>query len=49
MRSSRGEKVPSKEAKKSFIRTFPFKLRKRHIIETLAAFFACGLLLTMGT
>ncbi len=41
MSSSKGEKAPSKEPN-SFIRTFLTKLRKRHIIETLAAFIAGG-------
>ena len=41
MSSSKGEKAPSKEPN-SFIRSFLTKLRKRHIIETLAAFIAGG-------
>ena len=44
MRSSKGEKAPSKEPN-SFIRTLLTKLRKRHIIETLAAFIGGGWLL----
>ena len=41
MSSQKGEKAPSKEPP-SFIHTFLAKLRKRHIIETLAAFIAGG-------
>ena len=42
MTSSNGEKAPSKETKESPFKTFLTKLRKRHIIETLAAFIAGG-------
>ncbi len=45
MSSSKGENAPSKEGKKSFLSAFLTKLRKRHIIETLAAFIAGGWLL----
>lgn len=44
MSSSKGEKAPSKETN-SFIRPFLTKLRKRRIIETLAAFIGGGWLL----
>lgn len=42
MSSQQGENAPSKETKKPFISTFLTKLRKRHIIETLAAFIGGG-------
>ena len=42
MSSQQGETAPSKETKKPFISTFLTKLRKRHIIETLAAFIGGG-------
>jgi len=45
MTSRKGETAPSKEVKKSALRTFLSKLRKRHIIETLAAFIGGGWLL----
>jgi non-specific serine/threonine protein kinase len=45
MSSQQGETAPSKETKKPFISTFLTKLRKRHIIETLAAFIGGGWLL----
>ena len=45
MSSQQGENAPSKETKKPFISTFLTKLRKRHIIETLAAFIGGGWLL----
>jgi len=45
MGSSKGEKAPSKEKKKSFFREFLARLRKRKVIETLAAFIGGGWLL----
>jgi TolB-like protein len=45
MSSSNGEKAPSKEGKKFSLRLFLGKLRKRHIIETLAAFIGGGWLI----
>jgi hypothetical protein len=45
MDSSTGEKAAIKEKKKPFLGGFPSKLRKRHIIETLAAFIGGGWLL----
>jgi len=45
MSPSQGGKGPSREAKKSFLRVFFAKLRKRRIIETLAAFIGGGWLL----
>ncbi len=45
MSSSKGENAPYKEGEKSFLRTFLTRLRKRHIIETLAAFTGGGWLL----
>jgi non-specific serine/threonine protein kinase len=44
MSSQQGENAPFKEPN-SFIRTFLTKLRKRHIIETLAAFIGGGWLI----
>jgi TolB-like protein/Tfp pilus assembly protein PilF len=45
MDSSTGEKTPSGGKEKSFFREFLDKLRKRHIIETLAAFIGGGWLI----
>jgi hypothetical protein len=45
MRASTGEKTPSGGKEKSFFGKFLDKLRKRHIIETLAAFIGGGWLL----
>ena len=45
MSSRQGEKAPSKETKKSPLKSFLAKLRKRHIIETLAAFIGGGWLI----
>jgi len=45
MGSSNGEKAPSKGAKESPLKDFTAKLKKRHIIETLAAFVGGGWLL----
>jgi hypothetical protein len=45
MNASTGEKTPSGGKEKSFSRVFVSKLRKRHIIETLAGFVAGGWLL----
>ena len=45
MSSQQGENAPSKEMKKSFLKSFLAKLRKRHIIETLAAFIGGGWLI----
>jgi TolB-like protein/Tfp pilus assembly protein PilF len=45
MSSSNGEKVPSKEVKESSFKAFIAKLRKRRIIETVAAFIAGGWLI----
>jgi len=45
MGSSNGEKISSKEVKESSFKAFIVKLRKRHIIETLAAFIGGGWLL----
>ena len=45
MSSSNAEKAPSKEAKESPFKAFVAKLRKRRIIETLAAFIAGGWLI----
>jgi TolB-like protein/lipoprotein NlpI len=42
MGASEGEKTPSRGKKKSFFREFLARLRKRHIIETLAAFIGGG-------
>jgi len=42
MSSQQGENAPSKEMKESPLRSFLTKLRKRHIIETLAAFIGGG-------
>ena len=42
MTSSNGEKAPSKDVKGSSFKAILAKLRKRHIIETLAAFIAGG-------
>ena len=38
----KGETAPSKEMKESFLKSFLARLRKRHIIEILAAFIAGG-------
>ena len=45
MDSSSGQKAPSKKVKESSFKSFLTKLRKRHIIETLAAFIAGGWLI----
>jgi TolB-like protein/Tfp pilus assembly protein PilF len=45
MSSRKGVTTPSKDLKESFLRVFLAKLRKRHIIETLAAFIAGGWLI----
>ena len=45
MSSRKGITTPSKDLKKSFLRVFLAKLRKRHIIETLAAFIGGGWLI----
>ena len=45
MNASTGEKTPSGGKEKSFFREFLDKLRKRHIIETLAAFIGGGWLI----
>jgi len=45
MSSQQGENAPSKEMKKSPLKSFLAKLRKRHIIETLAAFIGGGWLI----
>jgi TolB-like protein len=45
MSSRKGVTTPSKDLKKSFLRVFLVKLRKRHVIETLAAFIAGGWLI----
>jgi len=45
MSSSNGEKTPSKQVKESSLKGFVAKLRKRRIIETLAAFIAGGWLI----
>jgi len=45
MDSSTGNKAAAKEKKKPFFGGFIAKLRKRHIIETLAAFIGGGWLL----
>ena len=45
MDSSQGEKGPSKEDQESFSKVFLARLRKRRIIETLAAFIAGGWLI----
>ena len=45
MDSSIGEKAAAKKKKKPFLGGFLAKLRKRHIIETLAAFIGGGWLL----
>jgi hypothetical protein len=42
MNPSNGGKTPSMEVKESALKTFLTKLRKRHIIETLAGFIAGG-------
>jgi hypothetical protein len=42
MSSRNGETTSSQEGKKSFIRTFLAQLKKRHLIETLAAFIGGG-------
>jgi hypothetical protein len=45
MKPSNGEPAVLEKGKKSFFKAFLTKLRKRHIIETLAAFFGGGWLL----
>jgi non-specific serine/threonine protein kinase len=45
MSSQKGDTVPSKDMKESSLKSFLAKLRKRHIIETLAAFIGGGWLL----
>ena len=45
MNDSTGEKTPSGGKRKSFFREFLDKLRKRHIIKTLAAFIGGGWLI----
>ena len=45
MKPSSGEAALPEEGKKSFLKVFLAKLRKRHIIETLAAFIGGGWLL----
>jgi len=45
MSSRKGETAPSKNVKESSLKLFLVKLRKRHIIETLAAFIGGGWLL----
>jgi hypothetical protein len=45
MSSQQRETVPSRGVKESSLRAFLNKLRKRHIIETLAAFIGGGWLL----
>jgi len=45
MSSQQGENAPSKEMEESPLKSFLAKLRKRHIIETLAAFIGGGWLL----
>ena len=45
MASSSGQKAPSEEVKESSLKSVLGKLRKRHIIETLAAFIGGGWLL----
>jgi len=45
MSSQQGENAPSKEMKESPLKSFLAKLRKRHIIETLAAFIGGGWLI----
>jgi len=45
MSSRKGETTSSQEGKKSFIRTSLARLKKRHIIETLAAFIGGGWLI----
>jgi hypothetical protein len=45
MKPSNGEPAVLEEGKKSFFKAFLAKLRKRHIIETLAAFIGGGWLL----
>jgi TolB-like protein/Tfp pilus assembly protein PilF len=42
MSSRKGDTAPSKEMKESPIKSFLAKLRKRHLIETLAAFIGGG-------
>jgi hypothetical protein len=42
MSSQQGENAPSKEMIESPLKSFLAKLRKRHIIETLAAFIGGG-------
>ena len=42
MSSQKGETAPSKEVKESSLKAILAKLRKRHIIETLAAFIGGG-------
>ncbi len=45
MSSQKGDTAPSKEVKESSLKLFLTKLRKRHIIETLAAFIGGGWLI----
>jgi hypothetical protein len=45
MSPSQGEKEPSTEARKSLLKVFLSKLRKRRMLETLAAFIGGGCLL----
>lgn len=45
MKPSNGEPAVLEEGKKSFFKAFLAKLRKRHIIETLAAFIGGGWIL----
>ncbi|MCJ7587502.1 MAG: tetratricopeptide repeat protein, partial [Candidatus Aminicenantes bacterium] len=45
MSSRKGETAPFKDVKESSLKSFLAKLRKRHIIETLAAFIGGGWLL----
>jgi TolB-like protein/Tfp pilus assembly protein PilF len=42
MSSQKGDTAPSKEVKEASLKVFLAKLRKRHIIETLAAFIGGG-------
>jgi non-specific serine/threonine protein kinase len=45
MSSQKGDTAPSKEVKEASLKLFLAKLRKRHIIETLAAFIGGGWLI----
>ena len=50
MASSSGQNAPSKDVKESSLKSFLTKLRKRHIIETLAALLpAAGLSMRLST